>query len=141
VLRTRKPHLGQLDPGHGLARGLGQAGELLQGQADVLHQGQRTEKRTGLIGDAEAAQDAFAFAPPGGGHVAPLDEHLPAHGLVQADHVLEQGALAAARAPQDNQHLAPRGLEAHALQHGLAAVADAQVGYHDGGGVHHQPST
>ena len=69
---------------------------------------------------------------------------LPAMRLVEADHVLQQRALAAARAAEDDEHLAAPHVEGHVLEQRDVAVADGEVAHADdrlGTSVHRQMSS
>ena len=70
------------------------------------------------------ARRAVAF---GGDDVVAVDENAPGHRLVEADHVLEQRALAAARTAKDDEDLAAIDGEVDVVHQHLAVVAGGEV--------------
>ena len=63
----------------------------------------------------------------GGDDVVAVDEDVPGHRVIEPDHVLQQRALAAARAAEDHEDLAAPDLEVDVLQNGHALVAGGEV--------------
>ena len=81
-----------------------------------------------LVHDADLAQDrAFAPSPSAVTMSSPSMSTCPAMRLVEADHVLEQRALAAARAAEDDEHLAAAHVEVELVEQDEVVVAGGQV--------------
>ena len=72
-------------------------------------------------------QDVAARVAVGGREVAAVDQHAARERRIQADHVLQQRALAAARAAEDDEHLAARHAERHVLEDRAVVVAGREV--------------
>ena len=98
-----------------------------KGKADILGHGHGIEQGGALEQHAELAAHAQQLPLVHRDDVFALDEHLPGVGLEQADQVLEQHALAAAAAANDDDRLALLNPEAHAVQDGMGAEALLQI--------------
>ena len=88
-------HLGNKPPG--VTRKVGKRGER---QADVFEQCHAPEEGTALVGYAKRAHGVLAFARPTPLDAISEDAHLTAQKRMEADDVLEEGALATARATE-----------------------------------------
>jgi hypothetical protein len=107
-----EPQLRLRDEVHRLVR---DARVLLEREADVLHQRHVAEQRAELVHHAEALQDREAPLALRLRDVLARDEDAARERPVQADQVLEQHRLPAARAAEDREHLAAPDLERDVL--------------------------
>src|SRR3972149_1432734 len=94
-----------------LASSGGEHGGPPHGEHHVPEARQRPQERPALVHDADPAQELPPRLALGGGDVLALDPDVARGGAVEPDHVLQQRALAAARAAQDHEDLAPPDLE------------------------------
>ena len=99
----------------------------LQLQAHVFQKRHRPEQRTALVHDADLPQDRVAPVAFGGDDIVAIDQHLPRHRLVKADHVLEQRALATTGAAENDEHLAAADREIDVLHQDVFVVARREV--------------
>ena len=102
-------------------------GVLEQRERDVLRDGERAEERARLVDDPHLAVELLHLA-----HVRRRDVHAEDADaarlrLLQADQVLEQRRLAAARAAEDHHDLAAADGHADVVEDDLVAVAGGQV--------------
>ena len=92
----------------------------------IFGQGHGAEQSAGLVGDAPALAHGFLFAGAGLGETGAIVENVPCTGRDQSQHVLEQGALAAAAAAHDDEYIAAVDIEVEvALDH------EAAIGHGD----------
>src|SRR5262249_16252554 len=73
----------------------------------VVEQVHGAEERAALVHDADAGEDAQPLIALGRHDVVVIDEHFPRERTIEADHVLEQGAFAAARAAENDEDFTP----------------------------------
>src|ERR1035438_6243795 len=94
-----------------------------KGKSHILCHVHGIEEGGALEQHAELAAHVQQLTFVHGDDVLVLDEHLPGVGLEEADQVLEQDALPAAAATDDDDRLALLDPEAHAVQDGMRAAA------------------
>ena len=88
-----------------------------QGQPDIFQQGHGTEQRTHLIRDPNALENTGALISLGRHDVLPADEDMSGRGLVEADHVLQQGAFSTAGSTEDGKDFATIDLKRNVVDH------------------------
>src|SRR5262249_9994967 len=129
--RGQKVHLVELRHGDEVLFLPGQLRELVERQANVFEDRQRTEEGAALVHDAELAQEpqpGFALGPH---QVLAVDPDFPGERLVESDHDLEDGALARPRASENDEDLAASDLEVEILLDHPVAVADRDSAHLD----------
>ena len=104
-----------------------------RGSRDVLQQGHGAEQGAHLVHDPELADDPVPLRPGGRDQVVFAVQDLAVHGLVQADHVLEQGGLAAAGPAQDDEDLACVDVKGDVLEDDGLPVAAGEAAHADDG--------
>ena len=122
AVEAGEAHQVELHLHHDLDSALLQPGVFAQGEGHVVADGHGVEQRRRLEQHPNLAEDGHSRILANTVDVLPLDQHLPLRRPGEADHVAQQGALAAAGTPQDGQRLSGIDLEIHPLQHGATAV-------------------
>src|SRR2546422_6835782 len=102
-------------------------GEDFQRKPHVLGEHHRAEQRARLVHHADLAEDALPVLALCHDDVVAVDVHVAGLRLVEPDHVFQQRALAAARAAEDDEHLAAPYLEVEILQQDEIAVAGREA--------------
>src|SRR5215813_7516198 len=129
--RGQKVHLVELRHGDEVPFLPGQLRELVERQADVFEDRQRTEEGAALIHDAELAQEPQPVLALGLHQVLAVDPDFPGERLVESDHDLEDGALARPRASENDEDLAAADLEVEILLDHPVAVSDCDSAHLD----------
>ena len=109
-----------------------EVGELIERKAHVLEHVQRAEQGAALVHHPELALQLRLLVRAGGHDAAPIDEDVARHRLVQADDVLHQARLAAARSAQHHHDLAALHVERGVVEEHARAITHAQVAHADG---------
>jgi hypothetical protein len=132
----------ELHPGdeiHGCRR---QIRVFLERQPDVFEQRHRAEQCARLIHDAEAAHDFAPLVLARRREIAAVDQHAARERRIEADHVLQQRALAGAGPAEDHEHFAFVHFEVEIAQDDRLVVAGGEVlDPNDGFGAVHQISS
>jgi hypothetical protein len=124
---AEQAHLVQLRRGDEVFLRRAEVGELVEGQAHVFQNRHGPEERAALVHDPELPEQAEAVFALGRHDVLAADENPARGGPVEADDVLQERALAAPGAAQDDEHLPLAHVEAHVPLDHLVAVGDRHV--------------
>src|SRR5438045_3059763 len=99
----------------------------LERQTDIFEQRHRAEQRARLVHDADLAQYLVERRVVRRHDVVTVDHDTSRLRRIEADHVLQQRALAASRAAENDEDLAASHLEAHVVEQDEIAVAGGQA--------------
>ena len=124
ALELDQLELAARDPVHRLVR---QVSELLQRQAHVFAERHRAKQGASLIHDTELAHDLQALLAARASKLHAVDQDAALPRLIQPDHLLEQGALAAARSTQDHEDLPPHHLAGEVVKDDSVSESGGQV--------------
>jgi hypothetical protein len=131
MAKTLQPHLFEFHQSDQTDSVRRQIGKLLQGQRDVFEQGHGAKQRAALVHDPEAPQQLQSLVALGRGHIVTFDQDSTGGGLVKANHVFQQRALAGTGAAEDAKDFTGKNFKTQIVQHHQPVVGGGKVFHPD----------